>query len=165
MKTLVSGTWRRDKALLYQAQAETLGKGLAEAGHILVTGAGTGMSQLVVEAYRRHKGQRYIAYLPLKACMEEVGEEIGPTPDEVVQTNLDYPGRNVRMVSDVERLVLMPGGLGTLTEAIHAVNDFQIRTAVFDGGETAQWVRAIPPLYEKVFLSDDIDAMVRYLQE
>ncbi len=97
--------------------------------------------------------------------MEKVGEEVGPEPDKIIQTTLDYPTRNVEMVKFCDVMIAMPGGVGTLTEVIHAVNDYNKKVVVFDGGETAEIIKQIPKLREKVFLTDNIKEAFDYLSK
>ena len=165
MKILVSGTWRREKAEQYRTEAEQVGMLLATRGHILVTGAGTGMSELVVRSYKVHGGSKYTAYLPSEKCRAEVGEELGPQPDEIIETNVDYPTRNVMMVRDIDAIIALNGGLGTLTEVIHGANDYNKRAAVIDRGELGQWIKNISDLERRVFLTSDPAAAVRYVTD
>ncbi len=163
MKILIIGTWQKHKAITCKAEAEHIGKLLAERGHILMSGGGTGISELVANAYRNHNGKKYIAYFPASEEMERVGEEQGPEPDEKIQTDLDYPGRNCFMVKECDAVIALHGGLGALTEAIHAVKDYGKKVVVIDKGEFASWIKAIPELKEKVFLSPDVEKAIDFL--
>jgi uncharacterized protein (TIGR00725 family) len=124
MKIVMLGSWEKHKAALCKKEAEEIGKLLAEKGHILVSGGGTGVSELVVNSYRKNKGKQYICYIPSKEQMEKVGEELGPKPDKLIETNVDYPERNIIMVRECDALIALHGGLGTLTEIIHAIKDY-----------------------------------------
>jgi len=85
--------------------------------------------------------------------MGKVGEELGPKPDKLIETNLDYPERNIVMVRKCEGVIAIHGGLGTLTEIIHAVKDYNKKVSVIDVGELAKLVKSIPELEKKVFFT------------
>jgi len=57
------------------------------------------------------------------------------------------------------------GGLGTLTEIIHAVKDYNKKVAVIDKGDIASWIKIIPELKEKVFLTNDIKKAIEHLEK
>jgi len=161
MKILILGSWQKEKAQFYKKEAEELGKVLADEGHTLISGGGTGISELVINSYKKHGGKHYTAYILSKKEMEKVGEQIGPKPDKLIETNLDYPERNVVMVRECDGAIAIHGGLGTLTEIIHAVKDYNKKVSVIDVGELAQWIRAIPDLKQKVLLTKDVKEAIK----
>jgi uncharacterized protein (TIGR00725 family) len=166
MKVLIVGTWRADKAAEYASFAGKVGEDLAKRGHILVTGGGTGMSKLVVENYKINQGEKYIAIMPSSEQMKAVGEEVGPTPDEFIQKDeWDYPMKNVELVRACDVMIALPGGLGSLSEIIHAVKDYGKKVAVLDLGPLAEMVKQIPELREGCFLSDNIDEIFEFLEK
>jgi hypothetical protein len=164
MKILMLGSWEKHKAISCQKEAEGIGKLLAENGHILISGGGTGVSEIVVNSYKKNKGKQYICYIPSRKQMEKVGEELGPKPDKLIETNLDYPERNIVMVRECDALIALHGGLGTLTEIIHAVKDYNKKVSVIDFGDLAKWIKAIPELHKKVFLTEDTKKAVEHLK-
>jgi len=165
MKVLIVGTWEKSKALVSKIEAEKIGRLLAEKGFTLVSGGGEGISEIVVGSYKAHNGKEYICYIPSKEQMEFVGENLGPEPDKLIETNLDYPERNIVMVRECDAVIALNGGLGTLTEIIHAVKDFNKKVSVIDFGELASWVRALPELSKAVFLTSDINKAVEFLED
>ena len=164
MKVLIIGSWEKHKAALCKKEAEEIGKLLAQEGDTLISGGGTGISELVVNAYRKNKGKQYICYIPSKKQMEKVGEEIGPKPDKLIETNLDYPERDVVLVRECDAVIALYGGLGTLTEIIHAIKDYNKKVSVIDFGELAQWIRAILELDKKVFITKDVKEAINHLK-
>jgi len=164
MNILVIGSWHTHKAMTCKTEAEQIGKALAERGHILVSGGGTGISELVVNSYRAHKGKKYIAYFPSKEEMAKVGEEKGPKPDEEIDTKSDYPTRNVIIVKNCDAMIALHGGLGTISEIVHAVKDYGKKVVVIDKGDLAKWVKSISELHEKVLLTADINKAMEYLE-
>lgn len=165
MKILVIGTWRKETAENYEDFAEEVGKELAKRGHILVTGAGTGISKFVANSYKLNKGKRHIAILTAKKYRDLVGESIGPEPDEIIETGMDYPSRNVELVKYCDGVIALPGALGTLSEVLHAINDYGKKVAVLNIGPLAEMIEHIPELREKVFLTDNVGEMFEYLEK
>ena len=164
MKILIVGTWRKKDASKYKKVAGEVGKFLAEKNVELVSGAGEGISELVVNSYKKNNGKKYTAYLPSKKEMEKVGEKIGPKPDKIINTNLDYPERNVRMVRECSGVIALNGGLGALTEIIHAVKDYNKKVAVLNYGEISKWCKKIPQLEKEVFITKNIKKAFDYLK-
>jgi len=165
MKILLVGTWREKKAKKIQKEAKEVGQLLAERKHILISGGGTGVSKIVVESYKSNKGKKYIAYFPSEKEMKKVGEKRGPAPDQAIKTSFDYPERNVKMVKFCYGLIALRGGLGALTEIIHAVKDYNKKVAVIDKGELALWIKMIPELKRKVYITDNILKAIIYLEK
>jgi hypothetical protein len=165
MKICILGSWQAHKAVEFKKEAEEIGKLLAERGHTLVSGGGTGMSKLVVDSYRKHNGKRFIAYFPSEKVRKKVGKEKGPKPDKAIETNVDYPERNIIMMRESDVLIGLHGGLGTIAEMIHAVKDYHKKVSVIDKGEMAGWIKAITPLREKVFITKDIKEAIDYLEK
>jgi uncharacterized protein (TIGR00725 family) len=163
MKILITGSWQKSKAVAIAQEAYELGKLLAEGKHAILSGGGTGVSALVVASYKEHSGERYIAYFPSKAHMDAVGEECGPDCDERIDTDLDYPQRNIELVKACDGMIALHGGLGTLTEIIHAVKDYNKPVAVIEKGDLAHWIKGIHELKEKVFLTADPKEAVEHL--
>src|ERR1035441_3887325 len=99
MRVFVSGTWKPEKAALYANQAIDLGELIAQAGFDLACGPGTGIARFVIEGYRSVETRgRITYYLPRREDMTAVGEAVEPGADEIVQTEFDYPLRNVFQV-------------------------------------------------------------------
>ena len=164
MKILIVGSWEKEKANHAKQEAEEIGKILAKEGHVLISGGGEGISELVVNSYRKNKGKKYICILPSKKEMEKVGENIGPKPDEIIDTGRDYPERNIELVRKCDAVIALHGGLGTLTEIIHAVYDYNKKVSVIDKGDLIDWIKAIPKLRDKLFITSDIKKAIEHLE-
>ena len=165
MKIGMFGSWQKEKAIECEKEAKEIGKILAERGHILVSGGGEGISKFVVESYRKNKGKKFIAYFPSKTIMKKVGENPGPKPDEAIDTNVDYPERNLIMIRNCDAILALHGGLGTLSEMIAAIKDYGKKVSIIDKGEFVTWVRFIKPLKEKVFITLDIKKAIEHLEK
>ncbi|MGQ0777920.1 MAG: hypothetical protein ACT4NY_26510 [Pseudonocardiales bacterium] len=138
MQIFVSGTWKTSKAAEYRKQGWSLGQFLARAGVDLACGPGTGIARHVIDGFRSEPGRgRVRYYLPLRAEMEKVGETVEDGADEIVETDFDYPMRNVWQVKQSHGVFVLTGGDGTLEEVLPAVIDYGLPVAVVDGAGTA----------------------------
>lgn len=138
MQIFVSGTWRRDKAAQYAEDASLLGRLIASNGFDLACGPGTGIARHVIDGYRAIEGRGVVRYyLPRAEYMEAVGEAVEPGYDELIQTDYDYPMRNVWQVSQSHGLFVLTGGDGTLEEILPALIDYRIPVALVRGSGSA----------------------------
>jgi len=149
VQIFVSGTWNPEKARPYRAQALELGAGIAAAGFDLACGPGTGIARYVIDGFRQApKGGKVRYYLPREADMRAVGEEVMPGADEIEQTCLDYPMRNLLQVKRSDGLFVLTGGDGALEEVIAAVVDYRVPVAIVAGvGSVAAAVTALLEVY------------------
>ncbi len=149
-QVFVSGTWSAAKAAAYEGQAVALGQRLAEDQYDLVCGPGTGIARHVIDGYRQRRSRGGVKYyLPLLSEMRAVGEEILPGADQVVQTEFDYPMRNVFQVKQCDGLFVLTGGDGTLEEILPALIDYQMPVAIVRGaGSAALAVERLLDIYE-----------------
>jgi hypothetical protein len=80
--------------------------------------------------------------------MEAVGESVEPGADEVIETDLDYPMRNVFQVKQCQGLFVLTGGDGALEEILPALIDYEIPVAILEGaGSAASAIRMLLTLY------------------
>jgi predicted Rossmann-fold nucleotide-binding protein len=167
MRVFVSGTWKREKAAPYSHPATGLGRLLADAGFDLACGPGTGVARFVVDGYRSISPRGKVTYyLPREECMRAVGERVEPGADEIVQTEFDYPMRNVFQVAQCHGLFVLTGGDGALEEILTALIDYRMPVAIIDGaGTAAQAVRLLLDLYptwrEQLIFGGDVHAVAR----
>jgi len=115
MKIFVAGTWEDHKTKSYSDSGFLLGKRIAEKGYDLSCGPGTGISKYVMQGYTSIKNRGKIwCYLPSKEEMEKVGEKIGDGIDEIIQTEYDYPMRNLFQIKQSDAVIIITGGGGNL---------------------------------------------------
>ncbi len=131
MKILVLGTWNSIKAEKYSNQAKELGRLIAEHDHTLIASPSSGIQGLVAKAYKQNGGKEFIGYYPDENLMKKVGEKTLIIPDSSIYTFEDYPIRNIMQVRESEAVIGLTGGLGTLTEIISAVEDYNLPTAFY----------------------------------
>lgn len=144
--------------------ASELGRILAERGFSIISGGGMGTSKCVIDSYRAHGGKHYTAYFPAQKYMDIVGEKHGPKPDKVVRLRGDYPERNVVMIRKSNAIIALNGGLGTLTEIIHAAKDYGHPAVVIDYGKLAGYVRAIHDFGDKVHIAATAKDAVHFIE-
>ncbi|HSU72457.1 MAG TPA: hypothetical protein VLJ21_01250 [Candidatus Binatia bacterium] len=161
----ITGTWRQEEAMKCNHLAVELGKLLAERGFSIISGGGMGTSKCVIDAYRAHGGKHFTAYFPAKKFMDRVGEKPGPKPDKVIRLKADYPERNVILVRNSQALIALNGGLGTLSEIIHAAKDYGHPAVVIDYGKLADYVRAIHDFKGKVHIAKTAKDAVDYIEK
>lgn len=149
VQIFVSGTWKAEKAREYRDQALELGAGIAAAGFDLACGPGTGIAGDVIDGFRQVPAAGKVRYyLPTEADMAAAGEEVMPGADEVEQTGLDYPMRNLLQVKCSDGLFVLTGGDGALEEVVAAVVDYRLPVAIVAGsGSVAAAVTALLEVY------------------
>ena len=170
MQVCVAGTWEEHKARSYAEMGKSLGKKIALRGYDLSCGPGTGMARHVVDGYRSvaNRGKvRY--YLPAIKEMELVGETIEEGSDEIIQTELDYPMRNIYQIKNSNAVVIITGGDGTLEEAICALSDYHLPVSVLkDSGKAAKALELLQDIFvdwqEKLLISSDIDELLEHIK-
>ena len=171
MRVFVAGTWDKVKASGFGDFAASLGQELARRGYDVGCGPGTGISQFVIEGYRsvQPRGE-VVFFLPSRSEMEKVGEAVGDGADRIVETNLDYPMRNLYQVRASDGLILVTGGDGTLEEAIVALADYKIPVAGLRGsGAAIRALELLQPLFPDwnplLKFGDSISELVDHLAE
>ncbi len=166
MQIFVSGTWDAEKARPYSDQAVELGARIAAAGFDLACGPGTGIARHVIDGFRQVPARGKVRYyLPTEADMRAVGEQVLPGADEIEQTGLDYPMRNVLQIKRSDGLFVLTGGDGALEEVIAAVVDYHLPVAIVEGaGSAATAVTALLEVYPEwrtlIELGPDVASLV-----
>jgi len=124
--------------------AERLGAALARQQCILVTGATTGLPDLVAKAFRSHGGFA-LGISPAQDRKEHL-ERYG-LPDDgadvIVYTGFGYKGRNVINVRSADVVLIFGGATGTLNEFTIAYDEGKIIGVLEGSGGIADHVRDI----------------------
>jgi predicted Rossmann-fold nucleotide-binding protein len=166
----VSGTWRSEKAAGHAREAARVGRLIAEAGYSLGCGPGTGIARHVIDGFRSVPAPagnvRY--YLPAASHMQAVGEEVQPGADEIIETEFDYPMRNIYQVSRSSGLIAITGGDGTLEEILPALIDYGLPVGAYQGSGQAVsalevLVGIFPEWSANVLIAADAEALVRFV--
>ena len=169
MRVFVAGTWNEEKASKFAPAAHELGKQLALGGFDLGCGPGTGVSRHVIRGYRSVDQRGKVTfYLPTRADMERVGEIVGEGADSIVQTDLDYPMRNIYQIRAADAVCIVTGGDGTLEEAVVALADYQLPVAALRGsGIAVDALELLLPLFPQwgglLKIASDVETLVDYV--
>ncbi len=124
--------------------AEELGEAIAERGCVLVTGATTGLPDLVSRAMRR-KGGLSIGISPAANALEHVQQYALPldAADVIIYTGFGLKGRNVINIRASDIVIIFGGGMGALNEFTIAYDEGKI-IGVLDGtGGVADHIKEI----------------------
>jgi uncharacterized protein (TIGR00725 family) len=124
--------------------AERLGAALAQRECILVTGATTGLPDLVARAFRRSGGFA-LGISPAHDRKEHL-ERYG-LPDEgadvIVYTGFGYKGRNVVNVRSADIVIIFGGATGTLNEFTIAYDEGKMIGVLEGTGGIADHIREV----------------------
>ena len=144
-----------------QALAEGVGAAIARAGCILITGATTGLPDLVAQAFRHHGGFA-LGVSPAENRNEHVGRYGLPDDgaDVIIYTGFGYKGRNVINVRSADIVLIIGGATGTLNEFTIAYDEGKIIGVLEDSGGVADHLNEIIGFCKKpsagaVFLDRD----------
>jgi len=169
MQIFVSGVWSDKKAVPCASQAISLGKLIALRGYDLSCGPGTGIAKYVIEGYRSIENKGKVRfYLPLKSEMEKVGEEVGSGADEIVETEFDYPLRNIYQIQQSDAVFLITGGDGALEEAFVALVDYKLPVVVLKGsGNAAKALEFLSTIFSSwndyLMIGDDVSILFDFI--
>ena len=149
-----------------QAMAENLGAALARHGCILVTGATTGLPDLVAREFRKHGGFA-LGVSPAENRFEHVTRYGLPdnAADVIIYTGFGYKGRNVINVRSSEIVMMISGAMGTLNEFTIAYDEGKIIGVIAGSGGVADRIAEIIDYCRKatraeVFFDEDPERLL-----
>lgn len=127
-----------------QDKAERLGAAIASRGCVLVTGATTGLPDLVSRAARRHGGLT-VGISPAISEAEHIAAYRYPTDsvDVMIYTGFALKGRNVINVRSSDIVIIIGGGMGTLNELTIAYDEGKVIGVLEKTGGIADHLREI----------------------
>src|SRR5438876_2297624 len=127
-----------------KALAEGLGAAIARAGCLLITGATTGLPDLVARAFRKNGGFA-LGVSPAENRSEHVGRYGLPEDgaDVMIYTGFGYKGRNVINVRSADIVLIFGGATGTLNEFTIAYDEGKIIGVLEGSGGVADHIRDI----------------------
>jgi uncharacterized protein (TIGR00725 family) len=124
--------------------AEDLGAAIAQAGCVLVTGATTGLPDLVAQAFRKNGGFA-LGMSPAANRHEHIRlyglPETGA--DVIVYTGFGYKGRNVINIRSSDIVLIIGGATGTLNEFTIAYDEGKIIGILEGSGGVADHLQEI----------------------
>lgn len=146
--------------------AQTLGARLARRDCILITGATTGLPDMVAQAFRQAGGFA-LGISPATNRAEHVHGYGLPEEgaDAIVFTGFGYKGRNVINIRSSDIVIIFGGATGTLNEFTIAYDEGKIIGVLEGSGGIADHIREVLVFCKKattgtVFFASDPEALV-----
>jgi uncharacterized protein (TIGR00725 family) len=124
--------------------AEELGVALAKHNCILVTGATTGLPDLVARAFRKQGGFA-LGISPGESRAEHLKRYGLPEEgaDVLIYTGFGYKGRNVVNIHSADIVLIFGGAIGTLNEFTIAYDEGKVIGVLEGSGGVADHIREI----------------------
>lgn len=147
--------------------AYAVGKAIAEAGAVIITGATTGLPcESTVGA--TENGGMSVGISPARNKKEHIEVYKKPTDnmDTIVFTGYGYTARNVLNIRSSEGVIVLPGGIGTMTEFTSAYEEEKVIGILTVGGGMSEVIPKVIAAYyrkngAKVFYDDDPARLVK----
>lgn len=94
------------------------GAAIAKGGHVLLTGATTGLPNYAAEGYKDSGGKTSLGISPASSRVEHVHKYRLPIEayDSILYTGLHYVGRDTLLIGSCDGVISIGGRLGTLHE-------------------------------------------------
>ena len=126
-KICVSGSAKGDSVKLARALAQAVGTQIINQGHIVLSGATTGLPYFAAVAARKADDDRItsIGISPATSRLSHEKTYRLPTDayDVVLYTGFGYTGRDVLLVRSSDALIMVGGRIGTLHELAIALEE------------------------------------------
>lgn len=151
-KICVSGGSKGENAEKAYHLARRVGQAIAEKGHVLITGATTGVPYEAAKAAKKAGGST-IGFSPAgsqvehakKYCLPESSEIF----DHIIYTEFGYTGRNLMMVRSADATIVIDGRVGTLNEFTSAFEENEIIGVLEGSGGVADETRRLLEVAKK----------------
>jgi uncharacterized protein (TIGR00725 family) len=114
----VSGAAKGESVEQGKKLAEAAGIAIAKAGHVLMTGATTGLPEHAAAAYTKADGKTSLGISPAGTKVEHVLKYRLPTEhyNAILYTGLHYVGRDALLINSADAVVSVGGRWGTIHE-------------------------------------------------
>jgi uncharacterized protein (TIGR00725 family) len=146
--------------------AERLGTALAERDCVLVTGATTGLPDMVSRA-ARSRGGLTVGISPASSPDEHLSRYNLPADgaDVIIYTGFGLKGRNVINIRSSDIVIIFGGGMGALNEFTIAYDEGKVIGVLEESGGIADHVREIiefakKPTLSKILFNSDPSALL-----
>ena len=125
-------------------KAEAVGRAIAKAGMVLVTGATTGIPYWAAKGVKE-EGGLVIGFSPAASEQAHLKTYHLPTDyhDVIVYTGFEYAGRNLILTRAADAIIVICGRIGTLNEFSGAFEDKKIIGVLTGTGGTADKIQEI----------------------
>ncbi len=145
-KICVSGGSEGKNAQKAYDLARKVGETIAKKGHVLITGATSGIPFESAKACKKAGGSN-IGFSPAGTEVEHAKKYRLPMDpkifDHIIYTEAGYAGRNLLMVRSADATIMIDGRMGTMNEFTDAYEEDKIVGVLEGSGGTADLVRAI----------------------
>jgi uncharacterized protein (TIGR00725 family) len=170
-KICISGGSEGKQAEKAYPLAREVGKAVAKKGHILITGATTGVPYQAALAAKKAGGSN-IGFSPAGSEIEHKKKFRLPDEnlfDHMIYTEAGYAGRNLLMVRSADATIMIDGRVGTLNEFTVAFEENEIVGVLEGSGGTADEVRRILTVAHKgtrkvIFERDPVKLVERIIE-
>lgn len=131
--------------------ARQVGREIGKRGHVLISGATTGVPYEAAKAAKKAGGSN-IGFSPAGSEVEHKKKFRLPDEgifDHIIYTEAGYAGRNLLMVRSADATIMIDGRIGTLNEFTVAFEEGEIAGVLEGSGGTADEVRRILDVAKK----------------
>jgi len=172
-KICVSGGQKGEGALKAYPLAQEVGKTVARRGHILITGATSGVPYVAAVAAKKAGGSN-IGFSPAGSKEEHERKYKLPAEDSiydhVIYTEAGYTGRNLLMVRSSDATIIIDGRIGTLNEFSCAFEENEIVGVLEGSGGIADEIRHLLEVAKKgqrkvIFDSDPVKLVEKVIEK
>lgn len=169
----VSGAAKGDSVTLAKGLAKAVGVQIVEQGHVVTTGATTGLPYHAAKA-AHDQDDSYITsigFSPASSRIDHVNRFKLPTDayGSIIYTGFGYMGRDVLLVRSCDALVMVGGRLGTLNELMIALEEKTPVGVLVGSGGTTDAVDAVLKAAKRnragIIFDDDPAALVSRLTQ
>lgn len=151
-KICVSGGSEGENAQKAAELARQVGKAIARQGHVLITGATSGVPYEAAKASKKAGGSN-IGFSPAGSEAEHEKKFRLPMDpkifDHIIYTETGYAGRNLLMVRSSDATIVLDGRMGTLNEFTAAFEEDEIVGVLEGSGGIADEIKRILAVAKK----------------
>ena len=145
-KICVSGGAEGSNAIKAYPLARIVGEAIAKNGHVLITGATSGVPFEAAKAAKAAGGSN-IGFSPAGTVIEHAKKFRLPMDrkvfDHIIYTEAGYAGRNLLMVRSSDATIIIDGRMGTMNEFTVAYEEDEIVGVLEGSGGAADLVRTL----------------------
>jgi uncharacterized protein (TIGR00725 family) len=172
-KIAVSGGAAGKSAQKAYPLARKIGREVAKRGHVLITGATSGVPYEAAKAAKKAGGS-VIGFSPAGSEQEHSKKYRLPLDpkifDHIIYAEFGYTGRNLLMVRSSDATIVVDGRIGTLNEFTSAFEEYEIVGVLEGSGGTANEIRHLLQVAGKgnrkvIFESDPVKLVDRVIEK
>ena len=151
-KICISGGASGENSQKAYPLARKVGEAVAKDGHVLVTGATSGVPFVAAEAAKK-AGGAVIGFSPAGSKKEHTKKYRLPADpkifDHIIYAEFGYTGRNLLMVRSADATIVIDGRIGTLNEFTSGYEENEIVGVLEGSGGIADEIRRLLAVAKK----------------